>query len=143
MATAETVEMGPAHAPKTESIEAFTSLLPHLKRELQHLRHETNKHEMQYFQATADLPNEQLTNFSSDDLKEVRVATSAYGVHLFGKVLLPDSEGCYFMFRAFIAGEAEGAKLHCIHMEETERPDGDKDFRAIFGEGDKLEWFDV
>ena len=28
----------------------------------------------------------------ADDLEEVRLATSAYGVHLFGKVLLPDSD---------------------------------------------------
>jgi hypothetical protein len=28
----------------------------------------------------------------ADDLKEVRLATSAYGIHLLGKVLLPDSD---------------------------------------------------
>lgn len=48
----------------------------------------------------------------------------------------------YFMFRAFIGGDSE-AKLHCIHMEETERPDGDKDFKAIFFPNDPLEWFDM
>jgi hypothetical protein len=73
----------------------------------------------------------------------VRVATSAYGLHLFGKVELPARWGSYIMFRAFIAGEAQAAKLHCIHFEETERSDGDKDFRAIFGKKDDLEWFDV
>jgi hypothetical protein len=29
---------------------------------------------------------------TASDLKEVRVATSAYGMHLFGKVLIPESE---------------------------------------------------
>jgi hypothetical protein len=28
----------------------------------------------------------------ADDLKEVRIATSAYGIHLLGKVLLRDSD---------------------------------------------------
>jgi hypothetical protein len=89
------------------------------------------------------LSDHQLTNFSSKDLKEVRVATSAYGIHLFGKVHLPESDGKYIMFRAFTSGPAETAKLHCLHMEETEKKDGDKVFRAIFGEGDQLEWFDI
>jgi hypothetical protein len=35
----------------------------------------------------------QMTNSNpADDLKEVRLATSAYGMHLLGKVLLPDSD---------------------------------------------------
>ena len=48
----------------------------------------------------------------------------------------------YFMFRAFIGGDAETAKLHCIHMEEIEKP-GDKVFKAIYFQNDPLEWFDV
>ena len=130
---------------------------------LQHLRHETNKHEPAYFAAVYNLSDKQLTNFSGmrlflgvslagalaspvclasylcsscaskihtfprhffwkllerftsyfrtsstqlldgftrhladsylgDDPKEVRIAESAYGMHLFGKVLLPDSD---------------------------------------------------
>ena len=50
---------------------------------------------------------------------------------------------CYFMFRAFIPGEAETAKLHCIHMEEIENGDETKTFRAIFFQKDPLEWFDT
>lgn len=48
------------------------------------------------------------------------------------------------MFRAFIpdGGDSETAKLHCIHFEEIEKPDGDKVFRAIFNKDDELEWFD-
>jgi hypothetical protein len=49
----------------------------------------------------------------------------------------------YFMFRAFIGGDSTTAKLHCIHMEEIEMPDGDKVFKAIFFKDDPLEWFDV
>jgi len=143
MATAETVEMGPPHAPKEESINAFNEIAVDLKKTLQHLRHDTDKHEPQYFAPVSDLSNEQLTNFSANDLKEVRVATSAYGMHLFGKVLLPESDDAYFQFRAFIAGDSSTAKLHCIHMEETERSDGDKDFKAIFSRNDPLEWFDM
>ncbi|TVY75568.1 hypothetical protein LSUE1_G004616 [Lachnellula suecica] len=153
MATAETVDMGPAHPPKVESIKAFDEIEVDLKKMLQHLRHETNKHEPEYFKAVSNLSDHELTNFSSDDLKEVRVATSAYGLHLFGKVLIPDSDpkhsfpevpsAAYFMFRAFIPSDAETAKLHGIHLQETEMPDGDKVFKAIFQQGDKLEWFDV
>jgi len=144
MATAETVQLGPPHQPKEESIKAFNEIEVELKRNLQHLRHETNKHETEYFAAVQNLSDHQLTDFSANDLKEVRIATSAYGKHLFGKVLLPDSKPhAYFMFRAFIAGGAESAKFHCIHMEEIEKPDGDKAFKAIFLQDDPLEWFDV
>jgi len=62
-------------------------------------------------------------------------------MHLFGKLLLPESDNKYIMFRAFISGD--GVKLHCLHMEEIEKKDGDKVFRAIFEKGDQLEWFDV
>jgi len=162
--------MGPAHPPKEESIKVFNEIEVDLKKMLQHLRHETNKHEPEYFAAVRNLSDKQLTNFSgiprspigidchlltraADDLKEVRVATSAYGLHLFGKVLIPDSDpshsypekgsDAYFMFRAFVGGEAETASLHCIHMEEIEKPDGDKVFKAIFFQNDPLEWFDT
>lgn len=155
MATAETVTLGPAHPPKEESIEAFCKIEADLKKNLQHLRHEYNKHEPAYFHAVKNLSDEQLTTFSSDDLKEVRVGTSAYGMHLFGKVLLPESDpshaypekpsDAYFMFRAFVPNpsDSETTKFHCIHTEEIDKEDGSKDFRAIFFQNDKLEWFDT
>ncbi|TVY43178.1 hypothetical protein LSUB1_G001102 [Lachnellula subtilissima] len=163
MATAETVDLGPAHPPKAESIEVFNKIHVDLKKALQHKRHETNKHEPQYFQAVANLSDQQLTNFSSyademawftaDDLKEVRVATAAYGKHILGKVLIPDSDpmhsfpekpsDAYFMFRAFVPGDADTATLHCIRMDEEERPDGDKVFKAIFHQNDPIVWFDI
>jgi len=76
----------------------------------------------------------------ASDLKEVRVTSSAYGKHLFGKVQFPGSP-LYFMFRAFVPGGAETAKLHCIHMAE-EGKDGEKTFKAIWKESDPLEWFE-
>jgi len=152
MATAETVQLGPSHPPKEEAIKAFDEIELDLKKTLQHLRHETDKHESEYFAPVRNMSDTQLTNFSSDDLKEVRIGSSAYGKHLFGKVLLPDHDpmhsypekgsSCYFMFRAFIGGDAETAKLHCIHMVEEE-DNGKKLFRAIFSQNDPLEWFDV
>ncbi|KAH8784076.1 hypothetical protein BGZ57DRAFT_884674 [Hyaloscypha finlandica] len=153
MATADTVKLGPPHPPKIDAIKAFNEIEVDLKKMLQHLRHDTTKHEPAYFAAVHNLSDKQLTNFSADDLKEVRVAESAYGIHIFGKVLLPDSDpshaypekagDCYFMFRAFIPGEAETAKLHCIHMEEIENEDETKTFKAIFFQNDPLEWFDT
>jgi len=47
------------------------------------------------------------------------------------------------MFRAFIPGGAETAKLHCIHMEEIEGEEAEKTFKAIFFQNDPLEWFDT
>lgn len=44
------------------------------------------------------------TNTSlADDLKEVRVAQSAYGLHLLGKVLLPDSDPSHAYPEKFVA----------------------------------------
>jgi len=153
MATAATVDLGPAHPPKAESVEAFNKIEVDLKKMIQHQRHETTKHEPQYFQAVSNLSDQQLTNFSSDDLKEVRIATSAYGKHLLGKVLIPDSDpmhsfpekasDAYFMFRAFIPGDADTAKLHSIRLDEEERTDGDKVFKAIFHQNDPIKWFDI
>lgn len=70
---------------------------------------------------------------------------TAYGLHLFGKVQLPELSDGYFHFRAFVPnpGNSEVVKLHTIHTEETEHEDGNRTYRAIFGEGDKLEWFDT
>lgn len=39
-ATAETVNLGPAHPPKEDAISAFEQILPELKKSLVHLRHE-------------------------------------------------------------------------------------------------------
>jgi len=149
MATAETVDLGPLHEPKEASITAFEDILVDIKRSLQHLRHDHDKHEPEYFAAVKDLSNEQLTNFDAKDLVLVRIATTAYGLHLFGKVSLPESDGGYIHFRAFIGGEKtkEGeqrkVELHSIHTEETEAEDGSKSFRAIFRKDDPLEWFET
>jgi len=47
------------------------------------------------------------------------------------------------MFRAFVPGGSESAKLHCIHMAEIEEPGGYKIFKAVFFQNDPLEWFDT
>ncbi|QSZ30207.1 hypothetical protein DSL72_004727 [Monilinia vaccinii-corymbosi] len=144
MATAETVQLGPIHAPKEDSIIAFKTIEVELKKKLQHLRHETDKHEPQYFSPISHLPTPTLTSFTPASLKSVRIATSAYGLHLLGKVLIPETDGkCFFMFRAFVPGDAESATLHCIRMDETDvGGEEGKFFRAIFGEEDELVWFD-
>ena len=91
-----------------------------------------------------DLSDADLTSFSSADLELVRVAQSAYGIHLFGKVRLPampDGGPAYLHVRIFVSDEL--AKLHCIHTEEREEPDGEKRYRAVFTKADELEWFDT
>ena len=71
----------------------------------------------------------------------MRVGTSAYGLHVFGKVLVPASKNGYIHFRAFVAGDE--SRLHSIHTEEKENADGSKSYRAIFTENDPLEWFET
>jgi len=149
MATSESVDLGPPHQPLDESLETFGLIRDELKRELRHLRYNLNKHEPEYFAAVKGLSDEELTDFNAEDLVLVRVAKSAYGLHLFGKLLLPDSEGrraspqggAYVHFRVFVAGDT--TKLHSIQTEEIENADGTKTFKAIFSQNDPLRWFDA
>ncbi|KAI0525786.1 hypothetical protein F5B22DRAFT_657066 [Xylaria bambusicola] len=143
-ATADTVDLGPPHPPKEESLKAFTEVEPDLKKELLHLKHTYLRHEPEYFAAVQHLADSDLTSFNSADLELVRVAQSAYGIHLFGKIripAMPDSGPAYLHVRIFVSDEP--AKLHCIHTEEQEEPDGTKRYRAIFTKADDLEWFDT
>ncbi|KAI1386926.1 uncharacterized protein F4822DRAFT_411582 [Hypoxylon trugodes] len=150
MATAETVELGPPHAPKEESLKVFSEIEHELKKTLLHMKHTYLKHEPEYFAAVQSLSDAELTSFSSSDLEEVRVGISAYGLHLFGKVRLPampDSGPAYIHFRAFVGGDGHNepgvATLHSIHTEDVEEPDGGRKYRAIFTKEDPLEWFDT
>ena len=108
------------------------------------------EHEPEFFKSVAQLSDDQLATFSEKDLVLVRVGTSAYGLHLFGKVGLPHAPGAFIHMRAFVGGnnnpaEAEDrtVRLHCIHIEEIETSGGNKTFRAIFDKADPLEWFDT
>lgn len=83
--------------------------------------------------------------FSSKDFRQVRVAVTAYGIHLIGKLripAMPESGPAYIHFRVFVTG-GEPASLHSIHTEEKEEPDGGKRYRAIFTDEDPLEWFET
>ncbi|KAI8958765.1 hypothetical protein F5Y11DRAFT_351159 [Daldinia sp. FL1419] len=149
-ATAETVELGPPHAPKEESLKVFSEIESELKKTLLHMKHTYHKHEPEYFAPVQALSDSALTSFSSSDLEEVRVGISAYGLHLFGKQRLPampDSGPAYIHFRAFVGGDGHQepgvATLHSIHTEDLEEPDGGHRYRAIFTKDDPLEWFDT
>lgn len=110
------------------------------------------EHEPEYFRAVQNLSDAELASFSASDLDSVRVAVSAYGLHLFGKVKLPAADNAYIHIRVF--GSAKDGtdgenpdereyKLHSIHTEEVIKDDGDRVYRAIFGKEDALEWFDT
>ncbi|KZL86438.1 hypothetical protein CI238_02589 [Colletotrichum incanum] len=145
LATAETVDLGEVHEPKEESIKVFKEIEHDLKKELLHIRREHQKHEPEYFQAVAHLDDHKLAAFGPDNFVAVRVAVSAYGIHLFGKIRIPaldDSGPAYIHFRAFVPG-GEPPRLHSIHTEEQEHSNGDKTYRAIFTKDDALEWFDT
>ncbi|KAK3906820.1 hypothetical protein C8A05DRAFT_40369 [Staphylotrichum tortipilum] len=146
MATADTVKLGDPHEPKEEAINVFRQIEHELKRALVRLRHESNKHEPEYFAAVEHLSDAQLAGFGVDDLREVRVGVSAYGLHLFGKVhipSLPDEGPAFIHFRAFTGGPDDQATLHSIHTEDKEEPSGGHTFRAIFTKDDMLDWFDT
>ncbi len=83
------------------------------------------EHEPEYFAAVEHLSDAQLAGFTVDDLREVRVAVSAYGLHLFGKVhipSLPDEGPAFIHFRAFTGGPDDQATLHSIRRFPLSRP---------------------
>jgi hypothetical protein len=99
------------------------------------------EHEPGYFAAVSSLSDHDLVAFDESDLVLVRVGTSAYGLHLFGKLRLPKSDGGYVHVRMFVGGEV--VKLHSIYNEEKTLPDGSKSFHAILSKDDPIEWFDT
>ncbi|KAK0633326.1 hypothetical protein B0T14DRAFT_419723 [Immersiella caudata] len=146
MATADTADLGPPHEPKEESINVFNEIQHELKKHLIHTRHQHDKHEPEYFQAVSHLSDSELASFSAEDFREVRAAATAYGIILFGRVRLPampEDGPSWIHFRAFTGGPGEETKLHSIHTEEKEDPNGGKTYRAIFTADDPLEWFDT
>lgn len=82
----------------------------------------------------------------------MRVANSAYGLHLFCKVRLPALDDGYIHVRLFGCPKegTDGSELeerewslHSIHTEEVVKGDGDRVYRAVFGERDELAWFET
>jgi hypothetical protein len=172
MATEDSVDLSAAHAPQPASLDAFTSILDTVKQELTKLRrdHDSNspppythihstvltkilpEHEPEYFRAVKHLSDADLVSFTADDLESVRVAITAYGLHLFGKVRLPALHNGYIHIRIFGAARdgTDGSSLdereyslHSIHTEEVIKEDGDRVYRAIFDRDDELEWFET
>jgi hypothetical protein len=166
MATEDQVELTEAHAPLQASIDAFSSVLESVKHELLKIRHEHDsmiphlvlpiaqltllEHEPEYFAAVKDFSNNELASFDASSLESVRAGTSAYGLHIFGKVKIAD--GKYIHIRLFGSAKegTDGSstdereyKLHSIHTEDVVKESGDHVFRAIFGKNDELEWFDT
>jgi hypothetical protein len=110
------------------------------------------EHEPEYFRAVQNISDSDLASFSANDLELVRIASSAYGLHLFGKVKLPALDNAYIHVRIFGSAKdgTDGSSfdereysLHSIHTEEVIKDDGDRVYRAIFGKDDALEWFDT
>jgi hypothetical protein len=167
MATEETVQLSAAHAPHEASVDAFESILGSLKEELVKLRrdHDSRRpagfstlsltrsgHEPEYFRAVKHVNDTDLTSFTARDLESVRVALSAYGLHLFGKIRLPAINNGYMHVRIFgspkdgtdgSSADEREYSLHSIHTEEVIKEDGERVYRAIFGRNDELEWFDT
>lgn len=93
----------------------------------------------------AHLSDDDLAGFSVDDFDLVRVAPSAYGVHIFGRVRIPalPADGpCYVFFRLCDKGKDEEATFHSFHTEEApDEANGGFKYRAIFTKDDPIEWF--
>lgn len=167
MATEETVQLSEEHAPHQASVDAIDSVLETLKDELVKLRRDHDSmplqrvartwltpagHEPEYFRAVNHVSDSDLTSFTARDLESVRVAISAYGLHLFGKIKVPAVDNGYIHVRVFGSpkDDTDGSSadereysLHSIHTEEVIKEDGDRVYRAIFGRNDELEWFDT
>jgi hypothetical protein len=147
MATAETTELSPPHAPKEASLAAYGEFEKQLKHSLIHERHEAAKHSLPYFDSISDVSDADLIAFSQSDFVLVRHAKVAYGHILFGKIHLPKLPGSgpsYIHFRAFEPepGTEKSAELHSVHTERKEQSDGSFTYRALFTKDDPLEWFE-
>lgn len=143
MATRDTADLGESHPPRQESIDAFNAIEHELKKQFIHLRHDHDKHEPESFAAARDLSDHELASFSVDDFVLVRVATTAYGIILFGKLRLPALPGAYVHFRAFSEGKDQDALFHSFHTQDAEDANGHKTYRTLFTEDEPLDWFDA
>lgn len=90
----------------------------------------------------------ELTAFAAHDFVLVRVAATAYGLILFGKLRIPalakgGDAPAFVHFRAFSEGPDQEAKFHSFHTADTEDAEGHKSFRSLFTEAEPLEWFDM
>jgi hypothetical protein len=154
MADADTCELSTSHTPKAAAIRSFKALLPEIRRQLVHLRHDHDKHEPEYFAAVADVSDHDLAAFDESNLVAVRVGRVAYGIIIFGKVQLPKAGSGYIFVRWFVGGDDldgdgtveadEGEveyKFHSFYTEEKDDAKGGKTFRAIMEEADELFFF--
>jgi hypothetical protein len=94
-----------------------------------------------------NISDHELASFGADDFVLVRIASTAYGLVLFGKLRIPaladsGTSTAYVHFRAFSEGPEQPALFHSFHTADTEAADGHKTFRSLFTEDDQLEWFD-
>lgn len=135
MATAESCELGPLHAPKEGSIAAFSSLIPDLKKRLVIMRHKHSKHDAHYFDAVSHLSDTELVQFDEKSLESVRVGQTAYGIHIFGKVRLPHVDNAYIHVRMYV-GEDGGDKTYKLHSIFI-----NKDGKLVLTAEDDLDWF--
>jgi hypothetical protein len=168
MATAETVELGPAHPPKTNTISAFKELFvrqksdddditktPYLPDMLIHKFNSDEKHSTSYFHTlrehglTASDLIESIKPAADDEecshFEEVRVAPTPYGYILFGKIripALPEDGPCYLHIRFFEPepGTQRPAELHSIRSDSPK--ESGESWEAIFTKDKPLEWFD-
>lgn len=156
MATLDTVDLGPAHAPREESIKAFKEFEHELRKQLIHLRHDHDKHSPESFLSARNLSDHELATFSSDDFILVRVAPTAYGFILLGKLRLPalvalardETALTDIHFRAFSDGPDQESNFHSFHTRDIDTPTTEGDghlhtYQSLFPQSEPLEWFDA
>ncbi|EFX05756.1 hypothetical protein CMQ_3825 [Grosmannia clavigera kw1407] len=155
MATRETADLGEAHLPKHESIKAFGEIEHELRKQLVHLRHDHDKHQPESFAAASGLSDHELASFTSHDLVLVRVASTAYGIILFGKLRIPalvaaaggdEAAPAYVHFRAFDEGPNSKACFHSFYTREIDTPTDEGDghlhtYQTLLPATEALEWF--
>ncbi|RDB24770.1 hypothetical protein Hypma_007699 [Hypsizygus marmoreus] len=148
MATTETITLNAPHAPHENAIEAFTIILPTLKKAIIKSRHDWDKHEPKMWSRAAGLSNEALTKFDiKKDLVEIRSGVTAYGTVILGKIRIPaikDDEGEGFIHVRIHDPPNRGAEdviFHSLFTDERHKEGEPSIWRAIQTADTPLEFF--
>ena len=92
-ASAEEVNLTPAHPPHARALEAFNHVLHEIKAAVVKSRHDWDKHEPMMWSRANRLSDHDLVGFKVEkDLVEIRTGVVSYGTLIFGKIRIPAVE---------------------------------------------------
>ncbi|KIM69142.1 hypothetical protein SCLCIDRAFT_1208575 [Scleroderma citrinum Foug A] len=150
MASAEEVNLTPAHPPHARALEAFNHVLHEIKAAVVKSRHDWDKHEPMMWSRANRLSDHDLAGFKVEkDLVEIRTGVVSYGTLIFGKIRIPaveDEFGAgYIHVRIHDPpdrGEEDVTFHSILHKEGKRDADGHPHlWRAIQTSDEPLEFF--